>query len=437
MSESAVPIGGCFPSRRILGPAPDELFRSERARTPPGLALILANSFVGFDVVNRTVLLVAIAAPFVAVAGVVTVVLLLTQPTGTGSLTTIGPGSPIPAAYVPLFNEAGRTWDVNPYLLASEADQESAFYSDSASHTPNSADCVGFVQLCLGGAGGDSWDSTVTLVGPDAGSVVVKDAYRAAARPSNYPFQTSSHPDFTDTWDNLMGAAVFLRGKVGGRPIPNLDETAYQAACGYFGACSASGVDYAPTVLARARQWASESALVAGGSGAPAPIGTVSGETARISGHGQALAPSGAPAAVQEILAGGNLIIGFPYVYGGGYSAASETTRPQPNGGGYDCASSVSYALHAAGLLSSAENSVALESYGSSGPGRWVTIYANNGHAFMEVAGIVLNTAWYAPGVIEPQQPASGPRWQPGSTVSLQIAGDSIGTFTERHPPGL
>jgi hypothetical protein len=425
MSESAVPIAGCFLSRRILSPAPDEPFR------PAGF-----HAFAWFGAVNRTVLLAALATPFLAIAGIVTIVLLLAQPAENGSLEAIGPSSPIPAAYVPLFNEAGQTWDVNPYLLASEADQESAFYSDPTSHTPNSADCVGFVQLCIGGAGGDSWDSSVTLVGPDAGSVVVKDAYRAAARPASYPYETTSHPDITDTWDNLMGAAVFLRGKVGGHAIPNLDETAYEAACGYYGACSEAGVDYAPTVLARARQWASESALIAGG-GAAAPIGVVSGETATINGQGQALAPSGAPAAVQEILAGGNLIVGFPYVYGGGYSAASETTHPEPNGGGYDCASSVSYALHAAGLLASAENSEALESYGSSGPGRWVTIYANKGHAFMEVAGIVLNTAWYAPGVIEPQQPPSGPRWQPGSTIPLQIAGDSIGVFTERHPPGL
>ena len=37
----------------------------------------------------------------------------------------IGAGSPIPAALVPVFNSAGADVDVNPYLLASVADQES------------------------------------------------------------------------------------------------------------------------------------------------------------------------------------------------------------------------------------------------------------------------------------------------------------------------
>lgn len=387
---------------------------------------------------TRTAVGAAVLLPFAVIVGLVLTVVLILQPSPSPSGETIGPGSPIPAAYVPLFNAAGRTWSVNPYLLASEADQESAFNSDPASHVPNEADCDGFVQLCLGGRGGDSWESTVALTGPQAGPVVVENAYRAAPRPPSYPYETPTHPSITDTWDNLMGAAVFLRGKVGGRPIPALDQTAYEAACGYFGACSADGVDYAPTVLERARQWASESAL-GGGLAEPPTIGLVSAPAAQIDSHGEALAPQGAPVAVQAILAGGNAIIHFPYVYGGGYSAASLATRPAPSGGGYDCASSVSYALHAAGLLPSAENSGALESYGDAGPGRYVTVYANSGHAFLVVAGVVLNTAWYSPKTIEPQQPENGPRWQPGATVMLQIEGNNkeLGPFLERHPPGL
>jgi hypothetical protein len=54
---------------------------------------------------------------------------------------------------------------------------------------------------------------------------------------------------------------------------------------------------------------------------------------------------------------------------------------------------------------------------------------------FIEVDGIVLNTAWYAP--VAPTSPSSGPRWQPASTIQAQINGDTYGGFTQTHPPGL
>src|SRR5258708_24258430 len=43
--------------------------------------------------------------------------------------------------------------------------------------------------------------------------------------------------------------------------------------------------------------------------------------------------------------------------------------------------------FRSAGLLSSPEDSTGLESYGAAGPGRYVTIYANAGHAFMVING--------------------------------------------------
>ena len=64
-----------------------------------------------------------------------------------------------------------------------------------------------------------------------------------------------------DSFDNVMAAAVHLRGKVGGRPIPQLDDVAYRALCGYYGAC-ADGIagNYAADVLERARAWQREAA---------------------------------------------------------------------------------------------------------------------------------------------------------------------------------
>lgn len=51
-----------------------------------------------------------------------------------------------------------------------------------------------------------------------------------------------------------------------------------------------------------------------------------------------------------------------------------------------------------------AAGSSLLESYGQPGAGQWITVYGSQGHAFIEVAGIVLDTAHYAP-----VQPASVP----------------------------
>ncbi len=100
------------------------------------------------------------------------------------------------------------------------------------------------MQMCVGGRGGDSWGADQERLPP-----------RRSDRLS-YSFTTDRHPDVLDSFDNVMAAAVHLRGKVGGRPIPNLDDVAYRALCGYYGAC-ADGVagNYAADVLARARGW--------------------------------------------------------------------------------------------------------------------------------------------------------------------------------------
>ena len=115
-----------------------------------------------------------------------------------------------PAGLVPVFNEAARVYTVNAYLLASIAEQESTFGTGPGWRTVNGAGCVGLMQMCVGGAGGDSWSAT-------------KYAYRRGQRPPRYSFMTDRHPDVLDSFDNVMAAAVHLRGKVGGRPIPNLD----------------------------------------------------------------------------------------------------------------------------------------------------------------------------------------------------------------------
>ncbi len=80
----------------------------------------------------------------------------------------------------------------------------------------------------------------------------------------------------------------------------------------------------------------------------------------------------------------------------------------------------MSYVLHAAGALSSPLDSGSLMSWGSPGPGRWITVYAHGGHAFMTIRGRRFDTSMTGPG---------GSRWGPGMR--------STAGYTVRHPPGL
>jgi peptidoglycan hydrolase CwlO-like protein len=122
--------------------------------------------------------------------------------------------------------------------------------------------------------------------------------------------------------------------------------------------------------------------------------------------------PPGAPAAVAEVIAAGNAIATLPYIYGGGHASF------QANG--YDCSGSVSYALAAAGLVSSPMVSGDFENWGDPGPGRWITVYANADHVWMTVAGWRFDTVALA---------ESGTRWSQG--------GGEFSGFVVRHPPGL
>jgi peptidoglycan hydrolase CwlO-like protein len=127
---------------------------------------------------------------------------------------------------------------------------------------------------------------------------------------------------------------------------------------------------------------------------------------------GMAQVPAGAPAAVKRVVAAGNAIAGLPYAYGGGHGSFRADA--------YDCSGSISYALAAAGLLSAPLNSSGFMSWGESGPGRWITIYTNPGHAFMVVGGWRFDTSALSGG---------GTRW----TRSMR---DTSG-FAARHPAGL
>ena len=151
---------------------------------------------------------------------------------------------------------------------------------------------------------------------------------------------------------------------------------------------------------------------------------TTPGATATIDSNGNATAPASAPAVVQEMIAAANSIDTKPYIYAGGHASW--------NAPGYDCSGAVSFVLHAAGLLSSPEDSTELESFGSAGAGQWVTIYANAGHTWIVIAGLAFDTGHWGP-----TTPAgSGPRWliKADATANLN---DGTGGYIVRHPAGL
>jgi peptidoglycan hydrolase-like protein with peptidoglycan-binding domain len=134
-----------------------------------------------------------------------------------------------------------------------------------------------------------------------------------------------------------------------------------------------------------------------GAADSTASAGTApAGPQATLNPDGTATAPAGAPPAVQQIIAAGNQIAHTPYEYGGGHTDDFQDA-------GYDCSGSVSFALHGANLLSAPLDSGELMSWGDPGPGQWVTIYANESHVFMVVAGVRFDTSGAT---------AAGSRWQ-------------------------
>ena len=120
----------------------------------------------------------------------------------------------------------------------------------------------------------------------------------------------------------------------------------------------------------------------------------------------------GLPVRVRRAIRAANRIAFKPYRLGGGHARFDDTA--------YDCSGTISYVLHGAGVLRRTRDSTGFMSYGRPGRGRWITIYANAGHAYMVINGRRFDTSMRGPG---------GSRW---SDVMRSSAG-----YTVRHPPGL
>jgi hypothetical protein len=126
--------------------------------------------------------------------------------------------------------------------------------------------------------------------------------------------------------------------------------------------------------------------------------------TATLLSTGLAVAPVDAPSSVRRAIRWANEIVDLPYRLDSAY----------------DCSGTVSWALHGARLLKSPVPSGSFRRWGATGPGRWITVYYNGGHAFMTIAGLRLDTSQVA---------GNGPGW---STKMVSSAGYAV-----RHAPGL
>lgn len=147
----------------------------------------------------------------------------------------------------------------------------------------------------------------------------------------------------------------------------------------------------------------------------PASGPIVSGRAARLR-SGTAAAPEDAPVPVKRAIWAANQLRSKPYKYGGGHRSFSDN--------GYDCSGTVSYVLGGAGLLRSPISSSDFRKFGERGRGKWITIYARNGHAFAVIAGLRFDTTPW-----DNSSNRFAPRWQ--STSRMPYG------FEARHPVGL
>ena len=148
-----------------------------------------------------------------------------------------------------------------------------------------------------------------------------------------------------------------------------------------------------------------------GGAGS-APLTTPAAK-AQLSPDGRvAIPPASAPAQVKSAIYAANQITNKPYRYGGGHRSFQDS--------GYDCSGGVSFALRGGKFLKRPLHSRAFMRWGAAGPGQWITVYTNPGHAYVMIAGLRFDTS--GPG-------ERGPRWR-GSARSASA-------YSARHPDGF
>ncbi len=359
-------------------------------------------------------------------------------PTGPGPSSVPG----IPSNLLPIFEGASQQFALGSdgwAYLAALNNAESTFATNNGPGTgvlsgANSAGAAGPMQIGIGGQATDNWDTVVGEIPPNLpGGVQPPSVYNEV--------------------DAVYAAAALLRkwGAPGdwqaalvawNNYAPEIAQVT-QLVAQYTHGVASSGTSATATGT-------TTSAPVSSGGCAPISGPTTPGAVAKILPNGTAAIPTGAPPQVQEAIAAGNRIIDTFY------SQERRTNMLEQVQDSYDCSGSTDFVLFNSGLGNTplvdvgggvAGDSSLLESYGQQGAGQWITVYGSQGHAFIEVAGIVLDTAHYAP--VQPASvpdsfpaddpanggPTTGPRWQPASIIAAQLQDGNV--WSTRHPSGL
>jgi cell wall-associated NlpC family hydrolase len=174
---------------------------------------------------------------------------------------------------------------------------------------------------------------------------------------------------------------------------------------------------YALALAAAAALVVSVEAAKASNASFPTSGPVVPGNRAALLGN-LAAAPAQAPLAVKRAIWAANELRTKPYRYGGGHRSFNDSA--------YDCSGTVSYALGAAGLVKTPMPSSGFKKFGQRGAGKWITVYARNGHTFAVIAGLRLDTTAYN---TMRRDHTWAPRWQ---ATPRPPRG-----FEARHPAGL
>lgn len=177
--------------------------------------------------------------------------------------------------------------------------------------------------------------------------------------------------------------------------------------------------------------------------GGPAIVGTallhspfshiIPGDVPMLEASGFLDAPANAPQIIQIMIAAANEINHTSYLYGGGHGPMNQLYSA------YDCSSSTSFVLYAAGLLTTPDAVVSgamgtAVARATPGPGHLVTVYYNAGHTHIEILGYNFDTIAGSENAA-PQPPPSGPRWvKVGGPINT---GDYGPDYNEDHPAGM
>ena len=325
-----------------------------------------------------------IALPIVVLLAVVMALSGSSQPG------TVGTADGIPAVYAPMYQAAGAAYHVNPYVLAALHKTESDYSTDPAAFTPNSAGALGPLQFLP-----STWASYANAYQPIA-----------AQRPARYPHMCAPHGCITDDYDSIAAAADYLH-RLGADS--ELDQRTLDALISYKGTPPAS--------IAPARETfkLAQELQAANATSTSTPI-----------------APASGPLLTRLVTVANEIAAArIPYCYGGGHVTPARPTHgtychnaanERISGGAYDgldCSSSVSMLLQLSGVPTPTLDSTEFMSFGDSGPGEYLTIWANPDHVFVTLDSDDWGTS--------DSNPYGGPGWASQSTAG----------FTPRHLAGL